>query len=111
MIRTRWHNALIDAGVPSDTAKQFLDWHQQNPQVWAEFEKLALRLIQAGRKKFGAKAIVEVVRFNRTIATKTDFKINNNYAPYYARIFVIKYPLHSDFFEQREIKGLKKEAA
>jgi hypothetical protein len=112
MKRARWLNLLTDVGVPSGTARQFLDWHEQNPDVWREFEILALELIDSGRKRYGAKAILEVVRFNKTVKTKSEFSVNNNYSAYYARIFAIKYPQHSDFFEQRKIKGLSdKEAA
>jgi hypothetical protein len=111
MKHVRWLNALIDNGVPSKTAAQFIKWHEQNPQVWREFEKLALELIAAGRKRYGAKCIMEVVRFNRMIETRTDFKVNNSYVTYYARIFAIKYPQYEGFFEERKIKGLKEQEA
>ena len=38
-----------------DTAK-FLKYDEENPDIWAEFESLALMLIQRGRKHYGGFA-------------------------------------------------------
>ena len=102
-----YQTALEDMGVDSDTAAQFIGWHQRNPEVWKAFEAFALKLIARGMKHYGAKAIMEVVRYDQALKSSGEFKVNNNYSAYYARIFTLKYPQHKDFFEFREVRGLK----
>jgi hypothetical protein len=107
-----WINARADAGVAVKTARIFISYHQANPEIWKEFERLTLELINRGKKHYGAKAVMEVVRFNQLINGKGEFKVNNNFAAYYSRIFALKHKQYSSFFERREVKGLStKEAA
>ena len=101
---------LIVQGCPVETVKQFFAWHNANPDVWKAFEVKTLDLIRSGREHYGAKAIMEVVRFETIVQGGEDFKINNDYTAYYARIFALKYPQHEVFFEFRRIEGLKKAA-
>ena len=102
-------DALIAQGIDAVTVDKFLAWHGRNPKVWAEFERLTLQAIKK-EKKFGAKAIGEILRWQSEIGRNEDFKGNNNYWSYYSRIFALKYPLHKDYFEFREVKGLKEAA-
>jgi hypothetical protein len=74
----------------------------ENPAVWQEFVTLALKLIGRGIRHYGAKAIMEVVRYHRTVeSSDPTFKIDNNYTSYYARKFAQRYPQYADFFETR----------
>ena len=100
-------NAIVRDGVPEDTAKLFFAWHHDHLEVWEAFQFKAIKLIERGVAHYGSKAIFEVIRFEHTIRSGGDFKVNNNFAPYYARLFALKYPDHADFFETREIRGLK----
>lgn len=104
---------LLADGVNIKTSLQFLAWHEANPSVWQMFEEKALNLINSGKKRWGAKAIFEVIRYER--AEKEggqfeDYAVNNNYPAYYARVFAMKHPQHKKFFEFREVKGLKEAA-
>ncbi len=100
--------ALIAEGVDAETVDKFLSYHQANPGIWRAFERCAFDLIHRGIKHYGAKAIAEIIRFNRLIETaKDDFKLDNNFTAYYARIWGLKYPHHKEFFEFRNVKGLK----
>ncbi len=101
---------LLETGLNRKTIAAFLLWHRANPDVWAEFEKITLDLINKGRKHYGAKAIMEVIRFNRAIGGGREFKINNNFTAYYVRVFEEKYKIHKGFFETRELKNLDREA-
>jgi len=84
---------------------RFFKFHDENPHVYKEFERRALLLINKGRRHFGAKAIFEAMRFDWA-ATTTDeeFKLNNNYTAYYARMFEDKHPDYVGFFEMRTQK-------
>lgn len=98
--------ALVADGVPPMTAQEFMIYHISNPQVWKKFEEKASTLRAAGVKHYGAKAIMEVIRYEETIQRGTDgFKCNNNYTAYYARIWAMKHG-SDDFFETREVRGI-----
>ena len=46
--------------------QRWREFHAANPHVYAHFERLALKAARSGRKRFGAKAIWEVMRFEMT---------------------------------------------
>lgn len=104
-------NALVaDFHVPLLTCDLFLVYHKAKPEVWQHFERFALSVWESGRKKYGAKGIMERVRWHVEIESnnKEDFKVQNNFTAYYARIFLIKYPeaKEAEFFNIKELKGL-----
>lgn len=99
--------ALLSDGIDINTVNLFLGWHKQNPQVWQMFEKVAMEAINAGIASWGAKGIAEVVRWKLSIEKKGEYKCNNNFVSYYARVFTLKHPQHKEFFEFRECKGLR----
>lgn len=102
-------NYLISQGYSADKVRKFIAWHNQCPDVWRNFERITLELIDM-RKRAGAIDILARVRWECEIIGGKDYKCNNNYAPMLARVFVMKYPQHRDFFEFREA-GQQREAA
>lgn len=94
------------SGVSYATRRLFIDFHKANPDVWKQFERFALEACRLGLK-YSAKAIMERVRWHCEVENNQEFKVNNNFTAYYARIFAAKYPEHSKIFEFREVKGLK----
>ena len=50
-------------GLPDETQRAFLHYHKANPQVWQAFERYALEAAKSGKKKYGAKSIMERVRW------------------------------------------------
>ena len=89
-------------------AEQFEQFHKLNPQVATALEEMASELIQRGRKKVGIKMLMEVLRWNYQMKTddpNSDFKLNNNYAPYYARLLIERHPDWTDIFELRQIRS------
>jgi hypothetical protein len=96
----------------SDLQAQFNRFHADNPDVWLEFERLCLRVIARGRTHWSADACLHVLRFNRDMRTTgagevdgQPLKLNNSHAPFYARMFIAKYPEHDDFFHTRHSKA------
>ena len=80
----------------------FIRYHVSQPLVWSLFEEYSLRALSAGVKNFGSMAILNRIRWEYQIEKKkTEFAVNNNYAPVYARLFEMKYPEHKGFFETR----------
>lgn len=89
-------------------ADKFEEYHRLNPQVCSALEQMARDLINKGRRKVGIKMLMEVLRWNYQMKTddpNSDFKINNNYAPYYARLLIERNPQWADVFELRAIRS------
>lgn len=97
------------------TRECFRIWIKQNMAVWHAFKAKAMQMKMTGRKKYSAKTIVEIIRWDFDLNNPGDeFKINNDFAAYLARALVDKFPEFEGFFEFRTIEGLrraKKEAA
>jgi hypothetical protein len=81
----------------------FCQYHSENPQIYAEFEKTALKAVKY-RSRFGAKAIFEIIRWNTMVSGNDGFKVNNNYTSFYARLFELKHPQHAGLFSKRKSK-------
>jgi hypothetical protein len=87
----------------SDRYKNFIKYHQENPQIWQVFEKFCLDAIKRGHNKLSAEFIVNIIRWEtRVSATDDDFKINNTYKPFYSRLFLQTHPNLKTFFELRD---------
>jgi hypothetical protein len=94
----------------------FVEYHNANPSIYVEFEKMALRAIGAGKKKISFKMIMNVIRWEKFIQTEeptlftlnnevVKFKINDAYGSRYARMFAQKYPEHVDKIELRCLRS------
>jgi hypothetical protein len=103
-----YRRSLIAQGVPADTVDVFLAHNEANPEIGLAFKKFAFEAIKKG-KRIGAKAIMERVRWEAEVEGGKDWKCNNNFTAYYARLFVICFPQYSDFFEFRRVTGLESE--
>ena len=85
------------------TAEKFEQFHQDNPQVYATLCRLAREWIaRTGRQKVGIGALTERCRWEIALATSDpEFKINNNFRAYYARLLMAREPDLADLFELR----------
>lgn len=93
--------------IPKPTLEKFLAYHRQNPAIYQAFKQKAQALLRSGKKKYGAKAIMEVVRYEHDLQhPKDEFKISNSYTAYYARALTVWNPEFKDFFDFKEIRGL-----
>ncbi len=85
----------------------FLRFVALNPRVWDLFERYANLLVERGWRNYGAKAIVERVRWDHDLTIVPDdgepFKIKNEFTPYFARHFHKLHPEHGGFFRVREL--------
>jgi hypothetical protein len=87
------------------TSDKFFTFHQANPHV---YKTIVLKCRQyrnkhGSRAKLAIKMIFEVMRWDHLMSTDAnDFKINNNYAPYYARLVMSANDDLADIFEIRE---------
>lgn len=75
-------------------AERFEAFHRDNPQVYGVLVRLAREWIQqTGRRHLGIGALTERARWDIAIATRTpDYKINNNFRAFYARLIELQEP-------------------
>lgn len=94
----------VDAG----TIEKFIEWFFSNQIAWGIFKDLANKA-RAQKRKFGAKAIAEICRWQIEIEKyNNEFKINNNYVAYMARLYNAN--VKQEYFETRDVRGLKEAA-
>ena len=77
------------------------EYMAKNPQVYSAFMFFTRQAIAAGRKKVGAKAVAEQIRWNTMLSGGDDFKLNNDYVSAMARRFMLEFPEHDGIFETR----------
>lgn len=84
----------------------FVKWIKVNYHIFGEFCKRAKQLKKAGRKSYGAKAIIEIVRYHTALRQKGDeaFKCNNDFTAYLARLSMLVYKDLDGFFDLRTVK-------
>lgn len=95
--------------LPSDNliAKSFEEFHAANPNVYTLLVSLARDVKRRGFKRYSMKAIWERARWHHLIDKGNhDFKLNNNYHAFYARLIMRQEPDLVEFFETREHKKL-----
>ena len=82
---------------------EFVDWLPQNPHIWYYFENETFKIIDIGFKHYSARTILHFLRHHTAIEQRsTDgFKLNNNYSPYLARLWALRYPYRKYIFEYR----------
>lgn len=70
-------------------------YHAQHPDVWKQFEALALEMARRGETRWSAKGIFEVIRRQCRV------NVNNNMTAWYARHFLDLHPELPGFFRLR----------
>ncbi len=84
--------------------KSFKKYHEENPQIYDEFKRLAFKLINRGYKRIGARQLFEVIRYDTMITGNDGFKINNSYTSDYSRFFERDNPKYEGYFTKRLCK-------
>ena len=97
-------NALLQ-----DIDSKAFKFDQDNPEVYQVLRSIAFDLHINGVKKTSMKMIYEVARWQFVRQTKnSEFKLNNNFTPWYARkLMITEDYLPDGFFELREIASVK----
>jgi hypothetical protein len=74
-------------------------------RIWADFQNRALQMAQV-RRRYSAMAIGQVIRWDTAIRGGDDFKLNNNWIPGLARLWLsIHGKEHPGFFQLRDSLG------
>lgn len=93
--------------------RRFRAFHKANPQVWDLFQQFTNELIAQGYKRYSVDAVLHRVRWEVAIKTRGDegVKLNNDFTPYYARMWLATHPQWPNFFELRARKSLQRPAS
>lgn len=92
--------------LESPQFKRFKAYHDENLHIYEYFKRYALRSIEKGFKHLSAEFIFNVIRWETPItASGEDFKINNDFKPWYSRLFMKDYPQYEGFFRKRASKA------
>lgn len=80
----------LQLGFTGPMSEAFEQFHFDNPRVYVILVRLAREWIRlTGRHKLGIKTLYERARWEIALATSDpDFKLNNNYTAYYARLIM-----------------------
>lgn len=90
----------------SNLERDFEEFHRAKPGVYRLFDRFTREVIVAGFRRYSADAIMHRVRWHTHIETgDVEFKLNNNYVAYYARLWMRDNPRYAGFFETRRVKG------
>jgi len=93
---------------PDETIQdRFEQFDTTHPEIYREFKRRAYQLWDAGRRHYGAKGIMEAVRFHTALsgADIEPFKINNNYISRYVRKLIDEDKRFTHFFELRVLRA------
>lgn len=82
---------------------RFVAFHRANPQVWVLFQRYADEARRAGFHTYSSYSIIERIRWHVAMETRSmdGLKINNDFRPYYARMYLATHPAAGGFFEMR----------
>ena len=85
---------------------RFERFHEENPTVYATLARLAREAVRRGKKRIGAKALWERMRWEFFLATTDEeFKLNNSFTSRYARLLMEREPDLAGVFELRELRS------
>lgn len=83
--------------------EQFWAFHTRNPHVYDAMVSVAMGMRRAGWQRGAIKMIIERLRWLHALKTQgSTYKLNNNHAPFYARLIMDTVPELAGFFELRE---------
>lgn len=91
--------------MKEQTVKAFARFDRRNPKVYLGFRKLAVQALNSGKTRYGAWAIMNVLRWQSdTDSTGEAFKVRNDFISLYARKLAKDDYRFKTFFTFRPLK-------
>jgi hypothetical protein len=81
--------------------ESFKSYHEKRPEIYEEFKRIAAQLITRGYRRLSSQLILEVIRYNSMITKIGEFKINNDAAAGYSRLYEKDHPQYAGYFLKR----------
>lgn len=102
----RYHRRCMEQGRFTFSEQEFATYHADNPHIYVKLREYALEAKRAGRKRLSINLLFERLRWYTTVETQGDeFKLNNNWRAYYARLLMTQEPQLAGMFETRRSKA------
>jgi len=79
--------------------EQFDKFDHEHPEFWDEFCDRAWTMMEKGYTRYSARTIFEVLRWHSDLDSGGQFKIQNNWIPFYAKKFN---SINPGFFSTRD---------
>lgn len=88
-------------------ADRFWAFHDKSPEVYSTLVALARQWVaRTGRRRLGIATLFERTRWELAVSTSDpDFKLNNSYRAYYARLIMVRESDLAELFETRKSKA------
>jgi len=105
--QTFWFDRTFDAVDQTKYPVGFFHWFdaEEGTAIWREFE-LRANEVAKRREYYSSQAICEVIRWETMLTGGKDFKLNNNWVPGLARLWMFKYGKENPgFFRIRDSLG------
>lgn len=105
--KARVLGCIYDYAEPMKWWTELPEYVYENMHIFRQFLQYAVRMRNTGRDHYGAKTIIEVVRYHSNLEDSSEFKINNNVCPEFARLAMLMFPetFPDGWFEIRENIG------
>ena len=85
-----------------DLVTEWKHFHVKNPEVYELFKLFAFEAIIKGHLRLSSEMIINRIRWDTSVVTSDkDYKINNDYKPFYARLFMEEHQTYGNFFNTR----------
>jgi len=84
---------------------KFREFDKANPQVYTEFEKLSIAIKETGRRHYSHWAVLGCLRYNLSMLSQDEFKLNNRLFALYARKLIFYRPEFLGFYNLRAMKS------
>jgi len=86
--------------------ERFKEYDNKHPEVYGYLLHLCRALRNRGLTKYAISPLLEIVRWEfRIVREEDEFKIRNDFKPWYARKIAAENPEFSDFFSFRPIRS------
>lgn len=100
--KTRARQMSLFANRQADVVERACEWIKNNKQAWLNMRKMA-RKDAHDSKYISVKKYIELVR-EQAGYTENEFKVNNDFAPVFARLLQKAEPTARDFIKRRKSK-------
>ena len=98
--------AQLDLLAPRTQAQERFDkFNEAHPEVLRELRTLAVQMKRRGFESYSIMTLYGAARYRLSLESGEDFKLNNNYMPFYARRLMETTPELRGFFETRELRA------
>jgi hypothetical protein len=81
--------------------KSFIKFHEENPKIYEEFQKIACIYIARDKVRIKADMICEIIRFQLMKDYNDAYKFINSFPQDYAKKFENDFPQHVGIFTKR----------